>query len=407
MNYKKKILITVISIFLIAGIVVTAILVANENKKRLEKENQRRIEQIKNNKEEWKNNAVITPKAGLLQAAGYITIEWNSADKLGKVKGYKVYVNDKLIKETDEKTTTCEYYSTDVSKHTVYIEADLEQDSVIYSDVITFYVNKKGLCMNRDMAMAVEANQWGVSWYYNWAFEAFKYDSFSELQYVPMLWNSGDGDGDLVDMFQYQGYKYLLMFNEPDLEEQANMTIDEAIEGMKLVADKDMILGSPATALMPPWSDEWFQPFMKRMEKENMDVDFIPIHHYWNWWNEEGVQAFLDLIDETWEMYHKPIWITEFALTGDPGKNKQQIQSVKDYMAGVIKGLDERPYVERYAWFSFSHRDMRHGGSSLMDHYTGEIFEVGKLYQKLGLPEGYGDDSIPVVEKNKKEDIIK
>ncbi len=61
---------------------------------------------------------------------------------------------------------------------------------------------------------------------------------------------------------------------------------------------------------------------MKKMEEQNMDVDFIPIHHYWNWYADEGAQAFLDLVDETWEMYHKPIWITEFAISGDPGKTK-------------------------------------------------------------------------------------
>ena len=150
--------------------------------------------------------------------------------------------------------------------------------------------------------------------------------------------------------------RYVLAFNEPDLEEQSNISVEDAVEGMKAFMNQDIYVGSPATALCPPWSDDWFVPFMKQMKKEKMDVDFIPIHHYWNWWNEEGVQAFLDLVDKTWEMYHKPIWITEFAISGVPYRTKQMRQSVIDYMKGVIPELDKRDYVERYSWsVSYTH----------------------------------------------------
>ena len=59
---------------------------------------------------------------------------------------------------------------------------------------------------------------------------------------------------------------------------------------------------------------------MKKMKQEKMDDDmaFLALHHYWNWHTKEGAEAFLKIIDETWEMYKKPIWITEFALSGVP-----------------------------------------------------------------------------------------
>ena len=40
-------------------------------------------------------------------------------------------------------------------------------------------------------------------------------------------------------------------------------------------------------------------------------------------------------------MYHKPIWITEFAISGDPGKNQEQLDAVIGYMKGVIPGLEK------------------------------------------------------------------
>ena len=76
-------------------------------------------------------------------------------------------------------------------------------------------------------------------------------------------------------------------------------------------------------------------------------------------------------------------------------------------MSGVIPELDQREYVERYAWFSFSPSDYKNGGSALFERTTGEITDLGALYQKLGLPEGYGEENVELQEKNPKEDIIR
>ena len=366
-----------------------------------------RIEKINRNAPKWKKSAIIDPKEGALKAAGYITINWNPADELGVVEGYKVYVDDELIEETDGKTTSCDFHTTQVSAHNVYVEADLAHDSKIYSNVFTFYVNKKGLCVNKDMAQNVVAPDWGVSWYYNWSMDAFKYTSFQELDYVPMMWTTSPTDQKTISRFHGFGYKYVLAFNEPDLAEQSNIEVDTAVEGMKAFMNQNILVGSPATALCPPWSKNWFQPFMKKMEAQNMDVDFIPIHHYWNWFQKEGAEAFLDLVKQSYEMYHKPIWITEFAISGDPGKTEEQRQKVIDYMNMVIPELDKLDYVERYAWFSFNPDDPKNGASSLMQYYKGDITDLGYLYQKLGMPEGYGDKTINCNTENKKRDIIK
>ena len=67
------------------------------------------------------------------------------------------------------------------------------------------------------------------------------------------------------------GYKSVLAFNEPDREDQANLDVDTAVEGMKAFQNKGIRVGAPATSLCPPWSDNWFVPFMKKMEEQNMD----------------------------------------------------------------------------------------------------------------------------------------
>lgn len=398
---KKKLGIYVISFAVIVILIaVTVVWTSKRN-------TQKRIEQITANAENWKQDTMITPQAGSLKAAGYMDIEWNPADELGNVEGYKVYADGELIAETDKETTKCEFYTTKVSAHEVYVETDLEYGSKVYSNIYKFYVNKKGLCVNKDMAKNIEAPDWGTSWYYNWAIEAHRYTSFQDMEFVPMMWTSSSTDKQTIGRLHKFGYKYVLAFNEPDLYLQSNIEVDRAVEGMKAFMNQNIRVGSPATALCPPWSDEWFQPFMKKMKEQDMDVDFIPIHHYWNWFQKEGAEAFLDLVKQSYEMYHKPIWITEFAISGDPGKTELQRQKVIDYMNMVIPELDKLDYVERYAWFSFNPDDFKNGASALMKHYEGTITDLGYLYQKIGMPEGYGDTTIECNIPNTQKDIIK
>lgn len=257
--------------------------------------------------------------------------------------------------------------------------------------------------MSRELA----ADKMNASWYYNWDITPFSYYSFENMEYIPMMWTYSSTETKMIERLEKTGYKYLLTYNEPDFTDQSNLTVDEVVDAWPDFMNKGIQISSPATALCPPWSKDWFQPFMEKIDADdNLSIDFIALHHYWNWYSDEGVQAFLDLIDQTYEMYHKPIWITEFAISGDPGKNQEQLDAVIGYMKGVIPGLEERDYVERYAWFSFGSKDSRNGASALYDISTGEFTELGKLYSSVGIPAGYQDDSVDVIKENDIKDIL-
>lgn len=393
----------------------------------------------------WKENALVNPSQGKLCGAGYIDITFASIEdiyenssKYGKVKEYKVYVNDEQIgavspEDLEKNNTdqgfvagmsldsleesasitdsapqgTVEYYAVKTAGYEVYIEADYENGSKIYSDVFTFYVSKKGLCVNKNMARNLDASNMNISWYYNWDLTPFKLYSFENIDYVPMMWTHNSTDAQTIERVGKSGYKYILGYNEPDFAEQSNIPVDTAVEGWADFMGKDIRAGSPATALCPPWSDKWFQPFMEKINgDESLDVDFIAVHHYWNWYADEGVAAFLELIDQTYEMYHKPIWITEFAINGDPGNNQEQLDAVIGYMKGVLKGLEERDYVERYSWFSFGTKDTRNGASALYEQSSGELTQLGELYAKTGNPAGYTGKDTKDTKKNKNRDNL-
>ena len=339
---------------------------------------------------QWVKNAITEPKAETLQPAGYITVSWEDASTIGSVKNYKVYLDDKKVGNT--KDLTYEVHISDVKKHKVRVEVSFNNGMILKSKDRIFYVNKKGLCMNTEMAYGVNPLEWGASWYYDWAIPELQSDWFKKIQFVPMFWSIYDTNELIASKLKGRGYKYLLTFNEPDLAQQSNLTVDEAIEGMKAFQDTGLIVGSPATAKSAPWSKTWFEPFMNRMKYEKMDVDFIAFHLYWNWYSEGGAEKFLETIDQTYELYKKPIWVTEFAIDGYMGKTKEELDGIKQYMIDVIKGLDEREYVERYAWFPYSTTAKISAGSALLTYYSAVPTELGKTYQQLGMPEGYKAD---------------
>ena len=68
-----------------------------------------------------------------------------------------------------------------------------------------------------------------------------------------MMWTTAPTDKQEISVLPKLGYKYVLAFNEPDLEEQSNISVEDAVEGMKAFMNQDIYVGSPATALCPPW----------------------------------------------------------------------------------------------------------------------------------------------------------
>ena len=55
----------------------------------------------------------------------------------------------------------------------------------------------------------------------------------------------------------------------------------------------------------------------------------------------------------------------------------------------VIKGLNERSYVERYSWFCPNIEEDEASSSSIFNYKTGELTTLGKIYAQIGNPSGY------------------
>lgn len=335
----------------------------------------------------WKNNAIIYPQAGQLVAAGPIYLQWNKLDATIK---YDVYIDDNFqgsIDAADDNVIEYEVYSTSVASHKLKIVAELENGKNVTANIRTFYVSKKGI----GSGIIDKVQESGLSWYYHWATDPIA-GADPKLQFVPMIWGEGDYVPNWLKNPDNKKYKTVLGFNEPDFKDQSNISVDKAIQAWPSFMDSGLRAGSPATGVAAPWSNDWFKPFMDKIDADsNLDVDFIAIHCYLD---GAWADTFLQMIDDCYEKYHKPIWITEFGIAEwSQGKwnsnNPDALRDVAEFMKKVIPALDQREYVERYAWFPFDPTDKYGGASGLYDVNTGKLNSLGKVYRNLGNPKGY------------------
>jgi hypothetical protein len=248
-----------------------------------------------------------------------------------------------------------------------------------------------------------------IGWYYNWGYKSFadlnyKNHAFDDTEFVAMTW--GDSINDIPTRCAYankKGYKYLLSYNEPDLTWESNKQPATMVLRWNDTVDNkgSLRLGSPATETFQINSDWWstFWGGLSTTAKNNMS--FIAVHAYQHYYDDaDTALQYLHAIDEIYATYHKPIWITEFAVADSGNKfsptNSEHVAKVQEFMKIVLKGLNERSYVERYAWFNFNPEDDQTGASGIFNYETGKLTTLGQIYANIGNPAGYDSKTYSV-----------
>lgn len=216
-------------------------------------------------------------------------------------------------------------------------------------------------------------------WHYSWGNDPSEIEP-DNVEFVPMFWGKSVTDDKIAELKQLANegkIKYLLGFNEPDGEEQANMTVDEAIALWPKLEEVGVPLGSPAT--VGPLND-WMKEFMTKAAANNLRVDFVCVHNY----GGANANSLKDRLNETYVEFNKPIWLTEFAV-GDwnastPEDNKYSPAEVLTFMKDILPILDKLEFVERYAWFSAKTSNPALTSSALYDA-NGDLTQLGMFYK--------------------------
>lgn len=200
-----------------------------------------------------------------------------------------------------------------------------------------------------------ELQRLGATWYYNWGLDG---ESCGGAEFVPMVWGGSgltpDEVSAAVERAVAAGHTTVLGFNEPDRDDQANMTVEQAVAlWPSMVADDDVLVGSPATS-SDASGQEWMREFMTQVTDRNLRVDFLAVH--WYGWGEGSCDADAAGLDQYLDWAETlpgdlPIWITEFGCLNESNPDTATVQA---FYEGAVEMLEEHPRVVRYAWFPWT-----------------------------------------------------
>lgn len=195
----------------------------------------------------------------------------------------------------------------------------------------------------------------GASWYYDWGSSTGGITKPAGAEFVPMIWGAGSVDPTDLAQAEQQGTE-LLSFNEPDLASQANMSVEQALDLWPQLEATGMRLGAPAVAFGGDTPGGWLDQFMSGAAARGYRVDFIPLHWYGGDFSSAAADELRGYLQAVYDRYHKPIWLTEYALTDFSGSTPRYPtdQQQVDFVNSSTAMLDSLSFVERYAWFTLS-----------------------------------------------------
>jgi len=205
------------------------------------------------------------------------------------------------------------------------------------------YKGTAGQCAN--------ANKVNATWTYNWG-SSKPSNLPAGVQFYPMWWSyygatqAQDTSG--LTALKNAGYNVLLMYNEPDHTDQANLSTSYALQGYTHASVAARQIGfsnliSPACAND---NDTWMQQFMAAVKSQNLLCHAVAIHCY-----QSSASSMLSYVDGIHSRYGYNVYLTEFAPTDWKSPTGITVAMCQSYMSTAVPGLKSRSYVLDYSWY--------------------------------------------------------
>lgn len=123
---------------------------------------------------------------------------------------------------------------------------------------------------------------------------------------------------------------------------------------------------------------------MSGAKSKGYRVDFIALHWYGgDFTTPNAVAQLKSYLRAVYNRYHKPIWLTEFALIDfSNGARFPTDQQQAAFVTAAAKMLDGLPYLQRYAWFGLGADDSKPSSglfrSGAVETPAGRAFESAR-----------------------------
>ena len=220
-----------------------------------------------------------------------------------------------------------------------------------------------------------------VHWFYTWG-SGRPTATPKTVTFVPMIWgyypHSLPAAMKQIIRYHQSGLvQAMLGFNEPDGKTQSNIKVNVALKAWPQLEAAGIPLGSPA-CVHP--DSKWMKAFMRGVQQHQYRVNFICIH----WYGGPNPNGFIGMLRNIHHLYHRPLWITEFAV-GDwhankTHPNKYTPQVIARFMRAVLPAMNRLPYVQRYAWFPAGQSKFTPLGTSALLKKNGKLTKLGRIY---------------------------
>ena len=222
-----------------------------------------------------------------------------------------------------------------------------------------------------------------VSWFYTWEPHTRQITQPDRVEFVPMIWGETFVEPEQLELAKKNG-SVLLGFNEPDQPDQANMTVQQALNLWPQLMSTGMRLGSPATAADPSLPGSWLEQFMDGATTRGYRVDFVCVHWYGAEFDvDRAVNRLKNFLQAVHDKFQLPIWLTEYSLIrwNNPPTYPSWEQQA-EFALKSIEMLETLPFVERYAWFCLPPW-MKYGSDrTSLYSQDGHLTPAGIAYQK-------------------------
>ena len=231
-----------------------------------------------------------------------------------------------------------------------------------------------------------------AGWYYNWGSNANP--DIAHAEYVPMFWAGfAVNANNIQKIIDNATSDYLLGFNEPERDDQADMSVQAALSkwaDLQILRDHGFKLVSPAPSDTRD-GRAWLDEFMDAVDDDpNLEVDEVAFHWYGSVNPNNpaaSARSFLNKVDQYHNNYGRPVWITEFAGIDWAGNfdTATMQEANRIFLQTAVAGLESRSYVTRYAWWNHNNDSRLLNSGTNLPTVTGEgwidtIFDEGEQF---------------------------
>jgi len=268
--------------------------------------------------------------------------------------------------------------------------------------------SKRGLAMHTAQSCHSLDEHDSVTWWYSWGTKTGFSNGFCDdadaaattarnvlgKEFVPMFWNEVPSQPfDSETEANLQSATYLLTFNEPERDDQANISESKAASlwpsVVSIAEQYNLQLIAPCGTIDHghTWYNNWLSECINMYGKP-CEFDYTCLHAYYqpepcdgsgdDAWTCIGVEASnaMNKIEKWYTDFGKPTWVTEFACNpwGDKPCNAEVQAKV---MSQFVPQLDASDAVYRYAWFSAYSSDFGEANTNeiVWEYSSGETCE--------------------------------